>query len=229
MLRMSRFFAWLLISLLLIASFSSGCNATKSAQGGAIGAGAGGALGGIIGAKKDNTAVGAIIGAAVGGTAGALIGRYMDQQAEELEDKIEGAEVNRVGEGILVTFDSGLLFDFDSDDLRAQTRDNLEEMPDILQEYEDTQLLVEGHTDDVGSDTYNQALSRDRAQSVARFLSQEGVNRSRMVIKGYGEAQPVADNDTEKGRQQNRRVEIAIYADEDLKERAQEGELSIGE
>jgi len=179
----------------------------------------------VIGSKKGNTAIGTIIGATVGGTAGALIGRYMDKQAEELDDEIEGADVKRVGEGILVTFDSGLLFDFDSDHLRSETRDNLQEMPDILDQYEDTELLIEGHTDAVGSETYNQALSRDRAQSVAQYMSDRGIDRSRMVIKGYGEQQPVADNDTERGRQKNRRVEIAIYADEDLKDRAKDGEL----
>jgi outer membrane protein OmpA-like peptidoglycan-associated protein len=131
-----------------------------------------------------------------------------------------------VGEGILITFDSGLLFEIDSDELRAKTRENLEKMPEILEEYEDTELLIEGHTDAVGSHDYNQALSRDWAQSVAQYLNGRGVDRARMIVKGYGEEQPVADNDTEGGRQQNRRVEIAIYADEDLKARAKGGNLN---
>lgn len=212
----------LLISLAIILT---GCNATKSAQGGAVGAGAGGVIGGIIGSKKDNTAIGAIIGATVGGTAGALIGRYMDKQARELEDELEGAEVERVGEGILVTFDSGLLFDFDSYGLRSETRANLREMATTLDEYEDTNLLVEGHTDAKGSEDYNQKLSRQRAQSVADYLSNQGVSRSRLVTRGYGENQPVATNETESGRQKNRRVEVAIYANDELKEQAREGDL----
>lgn len=211
--------------MIILALIITSCGATRSAKGTAIGAGAGGVIGGVIGAKKDNTAIGAIIGATVGGTAGALIGRYMDKQARELEDELDGAEVERVGEGILVTFDSGLLFDFDSYALRAETKANLREMATTLDKYEDTNLLIEGHTDAQGSSEYNQELSRNRAQSVSSYLAQQGVSRSRLIIEGYGEQQPVASNETADGRQKNRRVEVAIYANDALKQRAEEGDL----
>ena len=173
-----------------------GCKSSKTAKGGAIGAGAGGAIGAVIGSQSDNTAEGAIIGAMIGGTAGALIGNYMDKQAEEIRDDVEGAEVERVGEGIKITFDSGLLFDFDEYSLRAETKDNLDELAETLQKYEDTKILIEGHTDAKGSDSYNKKLSLNRAQSVENYLDELGVSPGRMTVKGYGEIQPVATNET---------------------------------
>ena len=202
-----------------------GCNASKTQKGAAIGAGAGAAIGGVIGAQSDNTAVGAIIGAAVGGTAGALIGRRMDKQAEELRRDLEGADVERVGEGIKITFDSGLMFALDSYNLNDQTKQNLTELAQTLKKYEDTNILIEGHTDSSGSDSYNQTLSEKRAASVATYLRGEGVAGSRMTTMGYGEGQPIADNSTQSGRQENRRVEVAIYANEKMKKAAEKGEL----
>ena len=211
----------------LIVSFTlfPACKASKTAKGGAIGAAAGGVVGGLIGKKSGNTAVGAIIGAAVGGTAGAVIGRYMDKQAEEIEEELDGASVERVGEGILVTFDSGLLFDFGSSKLTSTTRQNLQKFSEILQKYPDTEILVEGHTDNVGSDEFNQKLSVERASSVQSYLSGQGVEKGRLIIKGYGEAQPIESNDTDAGRQANRRVEVAIYANDELKRDAKDGKL----
>jgi len=194
-------------------------------KGGAIGAGAGGSIGGVIGNQSGNTAVGAIIGATVGGAAGALIGRQMDKQAEELEEDLEGAEVTRVGEGIKVTFDSGLLFDFDSYALRGNTKDDLREMTETLKKYENTNILIEGHTDSQGSEDYNQELSEERAESVSKYLIDLGINPGRINTVGYGEEQPIAENDTESGRQENRRVEVAIYANEEMKEAARDGNL----
>lgn len=211
----------IIISLIMFQA----CNSSKSVKGGAVGAAAGGAIGGIIGKNNDNTAAGAIIGAAIGGAAGTLIGKYMDRQAEEMEEELEGAEVTRVGEGILLTFDSGLLFEFDSYQLTAETRSNLLELADILNEYEETEILIEGHTDSKGSESYNMQLSKQRAGSVADFLIRQGVQRDRFAINGWGEERPVADNDTSAGRRQNRRVEVAVYADDDLKQDAKDGTL----
>lgn len=206
----------------------SGCSASNTAKGGAIGAGAGGAVGAAIGKAAGNTAVGAIIGASVGGTTGALIGRRMDKQAEELQRDLEDATVERVGEGIKITFDSGLLFDIDSDALQATTREDLGEMATILKKYEDTNVLIEGHTDSTGEEAYNQELSEQRATSVADYLQQEGVSYDRLTTRGYGEEQPVAENDTEAGRQQNRRVDVAIFANERMVKAAEKGDLPEG-
>ncbi len=201
------------------------CKSTsRTAEGAVIGGTAGGVLGGVIGGD-DNTAMGVLIGSAIGGTAGALIGNYMDNQAEEIEEELEEAEVERVGEGILITFDSGLMFDFDSYRLRNATEENLEELSDVLEEYEETNILVEGHTDDKGSEEYNQQLSERRASNVADFLVRAGVDADRLTVIGYGEEQPTATNATEAGRQKNRRVEVAIFANEELKEAAREGEI----
>jgi len=203
------------------------CKTTsKSGQGAIIGSTAGGAIGGLIGKEKDKTAVGFIIGAAIGGTAGALIGRYMDKQAAELERELEDAEVERVGEGILITFDSGLLFDFDSYALRSETKQNLRNLASTLSEYGETNVLIEGHTDSKGADEYNAKLSRERSSAVADYLKLQGVSGNRLVIKGYGEEQPVATNDTDLGRQKNRRVEVAIIANDNLKEEAEKGRLN---
>ncbi len=138
------------------------CNTSKGVKGGAIGAGAGAGIGAVIGNQfpgQNGTAIGAIIGAAVGGTTGALIGRHMDKQAEELQRDLEGATVTRVGEGIKITFDSGLLFAVDQSDLSSTAKSNLDELATTLNKYDDTDILVEGHTDADGSDDHNQALS----------------------------------------------------------------------
>lgn len=214
----------LIVSLFCMTT--AGCaNWSKTAKGGAIGAGAGGLAGAIIGKATGSTVKGAIIGAAVGGAAGAAIGNYMDRQAREMREDLENAEIERVGEGIKITFDSGILFDVDSYALREEARANLEELSEILQKYEDTNILFAGHTDNTGSEEYNQELSEERAKSVARYTSFIGVNSNRMTIIGYGEEQPVATNSTSYGRQQNRRVEIAIYANDKLKRAARRGDL----
>jgi outer membrane protein OmpA-like peptidoglycan-associated protein len=205
---------------------SNGCKSwSKTAKGGTIGAAGGALAGAVIGKAAGNTVTGAIIGAAVGGAAGAAIGNYMDRQAEELREELKNAEVERVGQGIKITFDSGILFDFDSSELRSASKQDIQNLTDVLKDYDDTKILFAGHTDSKGSEEYNQDLSERRAKSVALFTAQQGVDAERMIIQGYGEDDPVADNSTETGRQQNRRVEIAIYANEELKERAEDGEL----
>ncbi len=210
-----------LSTLMLLA----GCNASRTLKGGAIGSGAGAALGGLIGSRSDNTATGAIIGAAVGGTAGALIGKYMDKQAEELEQELENAKVERVGEGIQITMESGILFGVDSYALKPDAQEELKSMANVLNNYPDTKIKVDGHTDSTGSESYNQSLSERRAKSVSGYLRSLGISIDRITEQGFGESIPVADNNTVEGRSLNRRVEIGIIADENLKEAAEKGTL----
>lgn len=218
---------WVKAGLIILVSFGmllmNGCSASNTVKGGAIGAAAGGVLGAVIGKQAGNTAVGAIIGAAVGGTAGALIGRYMDRQAEEMQKDIEGAKIERVGEGIKITFDSGILFEVNKSTLTPTAKSNVDKLAKILNKYPDTNILVEGHTDATGTDEYNQKLSEQRAAAVASFAEGDGVAVSRFTTVGYGEKQPIADNSTADGRQLNRRVEIAIFANDKLKDAAEKG------
>lgn len=211
--------SWILLILLGV-QVIVGCKASSTAKGTAIGAGAGGVIGGIIGKQSNNTAVGAIIGAAVGGTAGALIGHHMDKQAEELKADLKGARVERVGEGIKITFDSGLMFDFDSYNLTAGTKQNLTGLAKTLNKYPDTNILIEGHTDKKGTEEYNMTLSKKRAQAVAKYIEQLSVSSGRITTNGYGETQSISEND-----QENRRVEVAIYANKKMKRAAEQGKL----
>jgi outer membrane protein OmpA-like peptidoglycan-associated protein len=190
---------------------AAGC-ATKSQTGAIIGAGAGGAAGAVIGKATGSTVRGAIIGAAVGGVAGAVIGHQMDKQAEELAYELPGATVQRVGEGIAVTFPEGLLFGFDSDQLTPAARDNLRKFAASLKKYPNTRTLIVGHTDSDGSSAYNMDLSNRRALSAANFVGGEGVDPARVSTAGRGETEPIATNGEDEGRRQNRRVEIAIYS-----------------
>jgi outer membrane protein OmpA-like peptidoglycan-associated protein len=191
----------------------------KQQEGAVIGAATGAAVGGVVGNQTGSTARGAIIGAVVGGAAGAIIGHQMDQQAKELSQSIPGATVARVGEGIEVTFASGLLFAFDSDQILPTAGTNLTELAKSLNRYPDSQLLIVGHTDNVGDAAYNQRLSERRSASAATYLATQGVVRTRLAASGKGETEPVATNDTDAGRQQNRRVEVAIYASEAYRQR----------
>lgn len=200
---------------------SVGCGLKKKYQGALIGAGAGAAAGGAIGKKSGNTAIGAILGAVIGGAAGAYIGNYMDKQAEEIQRDIAGAKVERIGEGIKITFDSGILFSVNSSTLQPEAKVNLEKLATILNKYGDTDVLVEGHTDSTGPTDHNLDLSMRRAQSVANYMTGQQVLANRFRIMGYGEDQPVASNDTKLGRQDNRRVDIAIFANDKLKKSAE--------
>lgn len=221
-----RYFKFATAGVLSIMLLATSCKDHKrTVQGGAIGTAAGGAVGAVVGHQFDNTALGAIIGAAVGGTAGALIGRHMDKQAEELRNDLEGATVERVGEGIKITFDSGLLFDVNKSALSPASKTNLNDLAETLKKYEDTNILIEGHTDSTGTDAINEKLSEERAKSVTDYLTAQGVAGSRITSKGYGSMQPVADNSTEQGRTENRRVEVAIYANERMIKAAERGEL----
>jgi outer membrane protein OmpA-like peptidoglycan-associated protein len=217
---MKRIIAIVIVTCLGMSMF--GCKTlNKSQKGAIIGAGAGGAVGAGVGKAAGNTALGAIIGATVGGVAGGIIGRQMDKQAEEIE-QIPGAEVTRVGEGINVTFDSGVLFAHDSEQLNSEATTKLDELSNILNKYPDTYILVEGHTDASGSNSYNNKLSKRRAQEVSDYLSTHAIKESRIRTKWYGEDQPKFGNDTPENMAKNRRVEFAIYANEEMVDKAQQ-------
>ena len=196
----------------VVLAFSACASMSRKEKGAVIGAAAGGAVGGVVGKNSGSTARGAIIGAVVGGAAGAIIGHQMDQQAKELTLEIPGATIERVGEGIQVTFASGLLYDFDSDAIRSEAGLNLRNLAISLQKYPNTTLLIVGHTDTVGSSTYNQDLSWRRASSASAFLTGQGVSSDRLNALGRGELEPVGSNETEAGRQTNRRIEVAIVS-----------------
>ena len=200
------------IALVLLA----GC-ASKTQTGAVVGAAGGAVVGGVIGKVAGSTAKGAIIGAVVGGVAGTIIGVQMDKQAKELEVSVKGAKVERVGEGIQVTFESGLLYDFDSDVVRPEARTNLRELANSLAKYSGSDLVILGHTDQLGSAMYNQGLSERRSNSAATYLISQGVSGTRIATRGLGETEPVATNGTEAGRQANRRVEVAIFASKEAR------------
>ena len=218
-----------IFAIVLTGTIFFGCDAVRNAnnkqKGAEIGATGGAVVGGVIGNNvgEGNTALGAIIGGVVGGAAGAYIGDRMDEQAKKIEEEIPGAEVERVGEGINVTFDetSGVYFDTEEYSIEGESREALTELADIFKEYPNTNILVEGHTDNTGSDAYNLTLSKNRAQAVTTFLVNNGISQGRIETKWYGESQPKYDNSTVEGRSKNRRVELAIVANEELIEEAQ--------
>ena len=220
------------LALLMAVSLSSGNMAmaqkkklNKTQKGAIVGASGGTVIGAIFGEKKGNTALGAILGATVGGAAGALIGHRMDKRAEELKRQMPDAQVERVGEGIKVTLGSDILFDTDSYALKPSTRQQLINFSQTLNKEKDTDIRVEGHADATGSNEHNLLLSKERATSVANFLEAQGVKTSRVAEKGYGEAQPIADNSTATGRQKNRRVDIAVFANKQMQSDAKSGRL----
>ena len=217
-----------MFAILVVSSLLFGCDAVQNAnnkqKGAVIGASGGAVIGGVIGNNTGdgNTALGSIIGGVVGAAAGAIIGNRMDKQAKEIEQEIPGAEVERVGEGINVTFDesSGVYFDTEKYNINAKSQTTLNKLADIFKEYPQSNILVEGHTDNTGSDSYNLTLSKNRAQAVTGYLVDNGIDRGRFTTKWYGESQPKYDNSTAEGRSKNRRVELAIVANEELKEEA---------
>jgi outer membrane protein OmpA-like peptidoglycan-associated protein len=199
---------------------ATGCkNLNKAQKGVLIGAGAGGAVGAGVGKAGGNTALGAIIGATVGGVTGGIIGRQMDKQAKEIA-QIPGAEVKRVGEGINVTFESGVLFGVDQSAISSTAQAKIKNLADVFSKYPDSYILIEGHTDDTGSDEHNMDLSERRAKSVAQYLQAQNVASNRIKTAWYGETQPKVSNESEANRAQNRRVEFAIYANEKMIEDA---------
>jgi outer membrane protein OmpA-like peptidoglycan-associated protein len=220
----NNFFVFVIL-LLCVSIIFMGCGTSKAVQGGAIGAGAGAIVGAVIGKLAGNTAAGAIVGAAVGGTAGALIGHNMDKQAAEMKKDLAGAKVERVGEGIKITFASGILFKTGSAELSGPAKENIANLAKVLCKYEDTNIIIEGDTDSEGGTEMNQKLSERRAQAVADYTKSLGVVGTRISTLGRGESNPVASNETVEGRAQNRRVEVAIFANEKMKKAAENGTL----
>nr|MBS0037146.1 OmpA family protein [Saprospiraceae bacterium] len=207
--------AAILIGALLVLGSCSSMNKTQ--KGAVVGTTAGGAMGAVIGKSTGNTAMGAIIGATVGGTAGAIIGNKMDKQAEEIKTAVPDAEVLRVGEGIMVEFSSNVLFAFGKSSLSNEAQRNLDKLVKVLNTYPDTDIEVQGHTDNVGSESFNQTLSEQRALTVSRYLADKGINHNRLSIIGFGEMLPKYLNDTDENREKNRRVEFMITANEKMK------------
>ncbi len=214
---MKRIHIYLIVILSTILIFSSCATWNRTQKGAAVGTATGGTMGAIIGHATGNTAMGAIIGATVGGTAGAVIGNQMDQQAEEIKKTVPDANVERVGEGIVVEFNSNVLFGFDESSLSNEAKSNLDKLVLVLDSYADTDIELQGHTDSRGSAIYNQNLSEERANVVSEYLAVKGITSSRVVTKGFGEEVPKYENDTADGRMRNRRVEFLITANEKMK------------
>jgi len=210
----------LFTSLIFISLFTACKSLNKTQKGAAIGTAGGAAVGAVIGRASGNTALGAIIGATVGGVSGAVIGRKMDKQAEEIKKEVPGVKVERVGEGIVVEFNSKVLFAFDKSDLSNTAEKNLDDLAVILKKYPDTDIEIQGHTDDKGTEVYNKSLSERRASAVANYLKTKGITTGRTNTKGYGEAAPKYSNDTESGRTENRRVDFLITANDKMKQDA---------
>lgn len=205
----------------MVAFTATGCKSmNKSQKGAVIGGAGGGVVGAVVGRSMGNTALGAIIGAAVGGVAGSVIGRNMDKQAEELAKEIADAEIIREGEAILIKFKESVLFGFDRSDLSVTAKTNLDKLKATLLKYPETNIMVIGHTDSKGTESYNQSLSERRANSVTAYTNEYGINWARLTAKGMGEMDPIASNDTEDGSAANRRVEFVITANEKMKEEA---------
>jgi outer membrane protein OmpA-like peptidoglycan-associated protein len=212
----------MVLGIASVAVITAGCSSwNKSQKGAAVGAGGGAVIGGVIGKASGNTALGAIIGATVGGTAGAIIGNKMDKQASEIKNEVPGAKVERVEEGIVVEFNSAVLFAVNKYDLSTGAKGTLDDLYTILTKYPDTNIKIQGHTDNTGTNALNQTLSESRASAVATYLRSKGIASSRITTQGYGETSPKYSNDTEEGRAQNRRVEFLITANEKMKADAQ--------
>lgn len=215
---------YLLTSAFLGMTVLSSCeaikNTNKTQRGTTIGAVGGGIIGGILGnniGKGKNGALGTVLGAVIGGTVGGVIGNKMDKQAREIETVLPGAQVERVGEGIrLVLGENAVNFDFNKSTLTAKAKTNLDKLVIVFKEYADTDIKIYGFTDSKGADSYNLKLSEQRATSVKDYLANNGLNVSRFSVVGMGKAEPIATNETEEGRNLNRRVEFAILANENM-------------
>jgi outer membrane protein OmpA-like peptidoglycan-associated protein len=210
----SAFTACLTAASLLACATTNETLDTKTKKGAVIGTLAGAAAGAAIGGHE-HRAGGALIGAATGALAGGLIGRYMDNQAKEL-DAIPGADVTRTDDSLLVNFQGQFLFDSGKTDLNPGAYDRLDQLARTLNNYPKSQVKITGHTDSQGADDFNLRLSEQRADRVREYLIHQGVSASRISSFGMGEARPLASNNTEAGRQQNRRVEIEIRPDAEV-------------
>jgi outer membrane protein OmpA-like peptidoglycan-associated protein len=221
----------LLLIILIPLNFTS-CkaiqNANNSQKGGVIGATGGAVIGAIIGnniGKGGNGELGAVIGGVVGGTAGVLVGRKMDKQAQKIENEVPGAEVERIDDAIVVTFDEnkggGVYFDTNKYNINSNSQQTLDKLANVFKEYRDTNILVVGHTDNVGEDSYNMTLSKNRAYAVSNyFINNRGILSSRINVNWFGESKPMADNSSATGRAKNRRVNIVILPNDKMKQDA---------
>jgi outer membrane protein OmpA-like peptidoglycan-associated protein len=218
----------LLLACIVAISFTN-CKAVQNAnnkqKGAVIGATGGAILGAIIGnnvGKGGNGELGAVIGGVIGGGAGVLIGNKMDKQAQKIENEIPGAQVERVDDGIVVTFDesSGVYFDTAKYNVNSASQTTLNKLIGVFKEYPDTNILVVGHTDSQGAEDYNMTLSKNRAYAVTNYLSQNGISKGRLTTNWFGETQPMHDNSTAEGRAKNRRVNVAILPNEKMIEDA---------
>jgi len=220
------------ISLCLCATLIlSGCGMSKTAGGALIGTAGGALLGAAVGYYTGNTAVGTAVGATVGATAGALIGHHMDKAAEAAA-AVEGAELEKLTDedgntrAVKVTFDSGILFATNKANLSADAQKNLAQFAEVLKTYNDADVAIYGHTDNTGSLAVNQKLSKNRAEAVSDFLKSKGVAETQIKeVEGFDFQQPVASNDTKEGRAQNRRVEVFLYASDEMRAAAEAGTL----
>jgi outer membrane protein OmpA-like peptidoglycan-associated protein len=216
-----RTFKHLTVVIAVLAMVATGCKSLNRSQKGAgIGVVGGGAIGAVVGKALGNTAMGAIIGAAVGGAAGSIIGKKMDKQAEEMKKVLGDAEVRRVGEGIVIEFKDKILFAFDRSDLSGGAKTSLDKLTNILKKYPDTNIEIIGHTDDKGTDAYNNDLSERRASSVSAYLKSNGIGNGRLKTRGMGESDPKVANDSDANRAENRRVEFVITANQKMVEDA---------
>jgi outer membrane protein OmpA-like peptidoglycan-associated protein len=207
-----------LLIVVVTAISLAGCKSmNKSQKGAVIGGAGGGVVGGVVGRAFGNTAMGAIIGATVGGVGGAVIGRQMDKQAEEIAKEMGDADVIREGEAIVIKFKEQVLFAYDRSDLNANAKTSLDKLRTTLLKYPETNITIIGHTDSKGTKQYNQTLSETRANTVANYTSQNGIDKNHLTAIGKGETDPIATNDTEEGSASNRRVEFVITANEKMK------------
>jgi len=217
-----------LSSTLILTSCEAVQNSNHQQRGTAVGVASGAVIGGILGnnvGKGKNAALGAVLGGVIGGVAGNVIGNKMDKQAKEIKETLPGAEVERVGDGIKITLNESIVtFAFDSSELTSLAKTNLDKLTQVLVNNPDTNINIYGHTDNKGSDDYNQKLSERRANSVRSYLMSKGISSNRLFALGEGEAMPVASNETEEGRAKNRRVEFAITANEKMINDAQQGQ-----
>ena len=215
-------------SALMLTSCESIQNANNTQKGAAIGTASGAVIGGILGnniGKGKNAALGAVLGGIVGGVAGGVIGNKMDKQANDIKNALPGAEVERVGEGIKITLSENMVnFAFNSAELTSSAKTNLDKLATVLINNPDTNINIYGHTDNKGTAQVNQKISENRANSVKNYLISKGIASSRMITMGRGFSEPIASNDTDAGRAQNRRVEFAITANEEMIKDDQQGQ-----
>lgn len=214
-------FAFAFVMIIQLTNCKAINNTNNAQKGGAIGATGGAILGAIIGnntGNGNNSELGAVIGGVVGGAAGVIIGKKMDKEAQRIEEEIPGAKVERVENGIVLTFDekSGVYFATNKSNINQASQETLDKLASIFTEYDDTNILVVGHTDSTGNDDYNMQLSKERANSVSNYLMNKGVSSERITTEWFGETQPIYDNTTAEGRSKNRRVNIAIVPNDQM-------------